>query len=653
MTTINIGIVAHVDAGKTSLTERVLYETHVIDTIGRVDEGTTQTDTLDLERRRGITIKASVVSFHVDGLKVNLIDTPGHADFLAEVERSLAVLDCAVLLISAVEGIQPQTRVLFSALTHLDIPTIFFVNKIDRAGAQADRLLDRIRQQLTPRILPLYQTTSLGTKAASVAPCSLDDPAFRAACLDQLVLADDALLDAYVEGESITDAEIHDALRRQVARATLFPVVFGSALTGVGVHALLDVVASLAPVSGSQDCDPLSGIVFKLEKVPTGEKIAYVRLFGGSLCVKSRVTLQRRGQGGNIQTFTDKVQKLHVFCDGRTVQTPRIGAGEFCKVWGLRDARIDDIVGEVPPSLRAHHFAVPHLEARIDSVDPGLRHDLYQALQVLAEEDPLIAVVRDNADQALYLRFFGEVQREVIESMLADRFGLAVRFAETGVVCVEKPGGIGEAIEVMGAAENPFIATVGFRVAPGPPNSGVTYHRPSGALPLAYYRVIEDAARATLAQGLYGWEVTDIVITLIATARTPATTGTDFRNLTPLALMGALANAGAVVYEPVNQFELSVPTSAIGTAMFKLAALGATYAPPLPRGESDLLTGTLPLVATEPFKRELASFTGGEGVFIARDAGVRRKEGAPPTRHRHDWNPLNRKEYLLHVQRVR
>ncbi len=156
MSTLNIGIVAHVDAGKTSLTESILYETHVIDEIGRVDKGTTQTDSLDLEKRRGITIKASVVSFFVDTLKVNLIDTPGHADFLAEVERSLSVLDGAILLISAVEGIQAQTRILFSALSKLHIPTIIFINKIDRSGAQADELLQRVREKLTEHIIPLY-----------------------------------------------------------------------------------------------------------------------------------------------------------------------------------------------------------------------------------------------------------------------------------------------------------------------------------------------------------------------------------------------------------------------------------------------------------------------------------------------------------------
>lgn len=247
MTTINIGIVAHVDAGKTSLTERILYETHVIDEIGRVDKGTTQTDSLDLEKRRGITIKASVVSFFVNTLKINLIDTPGHPDFLAEVERSFNVLDGAILLISAVEGIQAQTKILLSALLKLRIPTIIFINKIDRSGAQSDELIKRIKEKLTEHIIPLYRTEHIGTKHASVAQNHLYDPTFLQACIEQLSLNDEQLLAAYVEGETITEGQLRTALVQQVGQAKLSPLFFGSAITGAGVRELLTDLASYFP----------------------------------------------------------------------------------------------------------------------------------------------------------------------------------------------------------------------------------------------------------------------------------------------------------------------------------------------------------------------------------------------------------------------
>ena len=652
MTTINIGIVAHVDAGKTSLTERILYETHVIDEIGRVDKGTTQTDSLDLEKRRGITIKASVVSFFVQDLKINLIDTPGHPDFLAEVERSFSVLDGAILLISAVEGIQAQTKILFSALFKLRIPTIIFINKIDRSGAQADELIKHVKEKLTEHIIPLSRTEHIGTKHACVAQNHLHDPTFLQACIEQLTLFDEQLLAAYVEGETITEGQVRTALMQQVGEAKLSPVFFGSALTGVGVRELLADLVSLFPSTTSLEDAPLSGVVFKLEKEATGEKVAYVRVFSGSMRVRTSVNLQRRKHDGEIETYTGKIQKLHVFWEGKTVQAQQVRAGEFCKVWGLKEVKIGDVVGEWSDHIKTLHFATPKYETRIEATRREQDHQLYQALLELAEEDPLISVLKDDVHQTIYLRMFGEVQKEVIETMLKEHSGLDVRFAETSIVCIEKPRGTGQAREIIGAAENPFVATVGFLVEPGPADSGVTYKSTSGALPLAFYRAIEKTVRATLAQGVYGWEVTDIVVTLTHTGQLPGTTASDFRNLVPLVLMEALSQAGTDVYEPINQFELSVPASAINTAMFKLSELRAVYEQPILHNDTFLLTGTLPVETSEEFRRELPAFTEGEGVFLAQEAGFLKKEGECPTRKRMDHNPLNRKEYLLHVQHV-
>jgi ribosomal protection tetracycline resistance protein len=652
VTTINIGIVAHVDAGKTSLTERILYETHVIDQIGRVDYGTTQTDSLDLEKRRGITIKASVVSFFVDTLKINLIDTPGHPDFLAEVERSLSVLDGAILVISAVEGIQAQTTILFSALRRLRIPTIIFINKIDRSGAQSDHLLKRVKEKLTEHIIPLYRPVDLGTKHASVAPNHLHDPAFLQACIEQLALNDERLLAAYVAEETFTEAQIRAALMQQVGEARLSPVFFGSAITGAGVRELLAELGSYIPSHTGLEEAPLSGIVFKLEKEATGEKIAYVRVFSGELRVRTAVNLQRRKHDGEFETYPGKLQKLQLFWEGKTVQAQHVVAGEFCKAWGLKAVKIGDVIGEWSDHSTMLHFATPKLETRIEAAHREQEHQLYHVLLELAEEDPLIAVLKDEVHQELYLRLFGEVQQEVIETMLKEQHGLEVRFSETGIVCLEKPSGTGQAIEIIGAAENPFLATVGLKVEPGSAGSGVTYTYTPGALPLAFYRAIETTARTTLAQGLYGWEVTDILVTLTQTGYTPITTAGDFRNLVPLVLLEALAQAGTEVYEPINQFELSVPASAISTAMSKLSQLRAIYEQPILQSDTFLLTGTLPVETSGEFRRALPGFTEGQGVFLAQAAGFRKKAGEWPTRKRMDHNPLNRKEYLLSIQRV-
>jgi ribosomal protection tetracycline resistance protein len=656
VTAINIGIVAHVDAGKTSLTERILYETHVISEIGRVDKGTTQTDSLELEKRRGITIKASVVSFFVNDLKVNLIDTPGHADFLAEVERALSVLDAAILVISAVEGIQAQTRTLFAALTKLRIPTLIFINKIDRAGAQAETLIARIKEKLTERVLPINTPERLGMKDAAIIPNQLSDHAFLQACVEQLALNDERLLAAYLDGATITEAIAKTALAQQTREARIYPILFGSAITGVGAQELLAELAHLLPVHADLNDAPLTGVVFKLEKEATTERVAYVRVFAGRLLVRTTVTIQRRERDGAITTHTGKIQGLHRFIQGRTAQAAEVEAGEFCKVWGLKDVKIGDVVGDWSESLKSLRFATPLMETRITASQPSQDHHLYLALQELAEEDPLIVVTKDDVHQALYLRIFGEVQQEVIEVTLMERFGLAVEFSETTPICIEKPRGVGQAIEIMGTADNPFKATIGFMVEPGPAGSGVTYNIIPGALPPHFHRAIEDAARAALAQGLHGWEVTDVVVTLTQTGynshRNDGTKRLDFANLVPLVLLEALAQAGTDVYEPINQFELNGPAEAISASIRKLTALRAVFDQPILRGDSFLLTGALPVSTTETFRRALPSFTGGEGVFMVHGTGFLKIDGEYPTRKRRDHNPLNRDEYLLYTQRV-
>ncbi|GCE28919.1 tetracycline resistance protein [Dictyobacter alpinus] len=655
MRTVNIGIVAHVDAGKTSLTERILYETHVINEIGKVDQGNTQTDSMELERQRGITIKASIVSFCVQAheLKVNLIDTPGHADFIAEVERSFSVLDGAVLLISAVEGIQAQTKFLMSILIKLNIPTIIFINKIDRRGAQSDTLLTRITEKLTERIIPLSTPDNLGSKQAFIIEKSFEhDQAFLETCLEQLALHDDRWLEAYASNENVSAEQIRCALTKQVREAKLYPIFFGSAMTGVGVTELLTGIATFFPTNTNVEDAPLSGVVFKLEQEVGGEKIAYIRLFSGRINVRAYITVCQRMDAHETETHTEKVKKLHVFKEGKTIQVASVEAGDFCKVWGLQDVRIGDIVGTWSERIKDLHFVAPQMEARIEPRHPEQTLQLYRALVEMSAEDPLIHVLKDTFHHELYLRLFGEVQKEVVASVLSEKYRLAVHFSETRVVCVEKPAGTGQDVEYKGAEGNPFVATVGFRIEPGLPDSGISYKLEVklGSLPLPFHRAIEETARETLKQGLYGWEVTDVAVFLTHTGySSPVTVAGDFRKLVPLVLMNALAQAGTAVYEPLYQFELNVPAHAISKAMFKLSALQAIFEQPTLRGDTFVLTGTIPLTTAEEFKNGLHAFTEGEGIFVTKPGGFRKIEHTFPTRKRADYNPLNRKDYMLHI----
>ncbi|ASI78424.1 GTP-binding protein [Bacillus pacificus] len=646
MTTINIGIVAHVDAGKTSLTERILYETNVIKEIGRVDGGSTQTDSMELERQRGITIKASVVSFFIDDLKVNVIDTPGHADFIAEVERSFRVLDGAILVISAVEGVQAQTKILMRTLQKLNIPTILFVNKIDRRGANSEKVVKQIKTILSNEAFPFYSVLNEGTKEARIIEYkSYDD------CIERLAPYNESLLESYVNNEIVTDTMLRKELIKQIAQANVYPIFFGSAMTGIGVSELLENISALLPAHNLSQDEELSGIVFKIEREPSGEKIAYVRVFSGNLHVRKHVDIQR----DESLPHKEKIKKMCMFHNGDAVQTSTVPSGEFCKVWGLSDIKIGDIIGARTDYIKDIHFAEPQMEAAIDAVPKERIHDLYAALMELCEEDPLIKVWKDDVHNELYIRLFGQVQKEVIETTLFEKYNLQVTFSNTRVVCIEKPIGIGISVEVMGEKTNPFYATVGFKVERGELNSGITYKLgvELGSLPLAFHKAIEDTVFQTLKQGLYGWEVTDIIVTLTHTGyASPVTTASDFRNLTPLVLMDALKKAETYVYEPVNAFELTVPEQAISTAMYKLAAISATFAEPIFNNDSYQLTGSLPVAKTENFKRMLHSLTEGEGIFTTKPAGFTKLKPPFPTRKRVDYNPLNRKDYLLHVLRA-
>jgi ribosomal protection tetracycline resistance protein len=653
--TLNLGVLAHVDAGKTSLTERLLHAAGVIGEVGSVDDGTTQTDSLALEQKRGITIKSAVASIVVDDVAVNLIDTPGHPDFVAEVERSLSVLDGAVLVVSAVEGVQAQTRVLMRALKRLRLPTLIFVNKIDRSGAQCGPLLQSISEKLTPAIVPMGSTSGLGTRGAGFTPYGAADGDFTSALLDLLADHDDALLARYVRDEgAVSYGLLRGELAAQTKKALVHPVFFGSAMTGAGVDALISGIAELLPAAEGDPDGPVSGTVFKVERGPAGEKIAYVRVFSGTVRMRDRLRL-RNGE--------ETVTAIEVFEPGSGVREDSVAAGQIGRLHGLGGARIGDAIGEPRESREDRHFSPPTLEAVVVPRRPEDRGALRVALDQLAEQDPLIAVRQDDVRQELYVSLYGEVQKEVIGETLADEFGVGVEFRDTTTVCVERPVGTGEAVETIGEETNPFLATVGLRVEPAPIGAGVRFglEVELGTIPLYVYKAVEEFRRAmegtvqeTLQGGLYGWRVTDCAVTMTRSGYwSPVSTARDFRLLTPLVLMDALKRAGTVVCEPVLRFHLEAPADTLGTVLTALARLGAAPRTQETRGASQVLEGEIPAARVRDLQGRLAGLTRGEGVLecdfdVARYRPV---EGRPPTRSRTDNNPLNRKEYLLRVAR--
>nr|WP_214323914.1 TetM/TetW/TetO/TetS family tetracycline resistance ribosomal protection protein [Nonomuraea sediminis] len=595
---LNIGILAHVDAGKTSLTERLLFQTGAIDRLGSVDRGDTQTDTGDIERRRGITIRTAVAAFTVGDLHVNLIDTPGHSDFIAEVERALGVLDGAILVVSAVEGVQPQTRILMKTLRRLALPTLIFVNKLDRAGARPREVLGQIRRRLSP------SAVALGDDNVP----------------EILAEHDDGILKRLVDGDTPSREEIREAIARQCAEGVLHPVFLGSAVTGQGVADLLDGLR-LLPTSAAGT--GLSGTVFAVERTPTGEKVAYVRLRAGTLHARRRSTWYRRRPGGGVQEYEARPTALRVI--GGRRDEPR--AGDIAKVWGVPQVRVGDRVGSPPePGELTHHFALPSLETVVRPRRTEERGRVHQALAALAEQDPLISI-RTLAGGQTSVLLYGEVQKEVIAETLARDFGVEADFEPSSPVYLERPAGAGEtAEEITRHGRNDFWATVGLRVEPGPRGSGLTYRLgvELGSLPPAFQRAIEDTVAATLRRGPHGWPVTDVVVTLTRSGyASPISTAGDFRGRTAEVLMDALRRAGTRVYEPCHRFELEIPAQAFSQVTARLAGLGAELSDTLQQGDTWLIKGELPARRVHEFEQQLPGLSHGEGVWLSAPSGDR------------------------------
>jgi ribosomal protection tetracycline resistance protein len=667
--TLNLGILAHVDAGKTTLTERLLYAAGVIDAPGSVDKGTTRTDSLDLERQRGITIKTAVVSFPLDGVTVNLVDTPGHPDFIAEVERSLSILDGAVLVLSAVEGVQSQTRLLMRALQRLRVPTLLFVNKIDRTGARDDDLLAEIKARLTPGVVAMGDVDALGTRDARFVAATAGDDGFRAMLAETLAERDDSLLAAFVEDDAIPYGRLRTALAAQTSRSLVHPLFFGSAITGAGVEALMAGIAELLPAADGDADAPASGTVFKIERGAVGEKIAYVRMFAGAVRVRDRVRV-----GADSE---QKVTALEVFARGAAEQSSAVSAGEIAKLWGLAEARIGDAIGEPSTRRLEHHFTPPTLEAVVVPATSDDRARLGVALGQLAEQDPLIAVRQNVERREISVCLYGEVQKEVIQATLAAEFGVEVSFRETTTIYIERPAATASSLETLQDETNPFLATIGLRVEPAAPGSGVSFQLDLDPrlVPLYLYgsadrfaEVIARLVRRTLQEGLRGWEVTDCAVALTdcdyyigdGQGKRPGggphlhgsgTEVADFRRLTPMVLMQALAEAGTLVCEPIARVRIEAPAGSLSAVLPALARLGGRIAAPVHEGGLSVIEVALPFVRVHDLQRQLPGLTGGEGVLESELAGYEPVTGEPPIRRRTTPNPLNREEYVMHIAR--
>jgi ribosomal protection tetracycline resistance protein len=638
---LNLGILAHVDAGKTTLTEKLLHLAGVIDEPGSVDSGTTQTDALALERQRGITIKAAVVAFPVGDTTVNVVDTPGHPDFISEVERVLAVLDGAVLVLSAVEGVPPQTRILMRALQRLHVPTLLFINKIDRMGADPGAVLAAVRSRLTSNVLAMGSVSEPGSRGARFRAYEGHDTTFRDREAAALAEHDDNLLAAYVDGRHASARQRRTALSEQTRAGVMHPVFAGSAMTGAGVVDLMRGIQTLLPdADGEPDASP-SGRVFKIERGTRGEKVAYVRMVDGSVRPRQRLDLPASRVG--------KVSGIEVFETGRWIRAGRLAAGQIGRLHGLAEVRVGDTFGQ-QGGAEELLFAPPTLEASVTPVRTDQGPALRAVLAELADQDPLIDV-RTGDDGLPTVSLYGRVQQEVLGSTLAEEYGIDVHFADAGVLHVERPQRPGAAVARLNTDANPYQATVGLRISPGPTGSGLRFANRTAArdMPLYLYKsvqaftaAIERHVRRALEHGLYGWRVTDALVTLTDVAysvadgppsrRGPTSTAYDFRQVTPVVVAQALRRAGTRVCEPVLRVLIEVPTSDAVAIQQLVTRWGAQLTALTTVGDLTRLEARLVAARLHELQRQLPDLTGGEGALESRFDGYEPVHGPPPTR---------------------
>ncbi|HUN34718.1 MAG TPA: translation factor GTPase family protein [Trebonia sp.] len=651
MRTLNLGILAHVDAGKTSLTERLLFEAGALAELGSVDAGTTRTDSMDIERRRGITVRANVASFAAGDVQVNLIDTPGHSDFIAEVERSLAVLDAAVLVVSAVEGVQPQTVVLWRVLRRLAVPTAIFINKVDRRGADPARVRAEIARRLAApsgaRLLVLTDVLAAGSPGACAQPARLDD----AAAIDVLTSGDDGLLRAAIDGPKVTEAMAMRSARRQVGQGDVVPVAAGSALTGAGVPGLLALLPRLLP-SARPATSSLSGLIYKIEHSPHG-MLAHCRLFGGELRVRDRAVLTA-GQPGVITSLERSTPQGWV--PARVAR-----AGDVVRMRGIGSARTGAWIGAAIPGRATRQFPRPALESVVEPVSPAGRGRLFSALRELAEADPLINLRVNEEHGEIAVSLYGEVQKEVIGDLLAGQFGVAATFRPTVTVYIERIRAAGTAVARIPDKTTPYLATLGFRVEPAPAGSGLAcgLEVERGSMPPSFFAATWEGVRTGLAQGRSGWAIPDARVVLTDTGYCPrqsamhqkfnksvSSVGADFRNLAPLLIHEALRAAGTVVCEPVETFHLEIPPGALPAVTMTITRLSGLVTGTSPAAESLALAGTLPTRSVQPLLRQLPEQTSGEGVFTSEVTHYTPVAGPPPARRRIGPDPLDRAEWF-------
>lgn len=625
----NIGIFAHVDAGKTTLSEQLLSHAGAIRTLGSVDSGTAHTDLLPVERRRGISVKATCVSMEHKGVQINLIDTPGHADFSAEIERSLWALDSAVLVVCAVEGVQPQTELLFEAMCAQNIPVIFFLNKIDRDGADVEGAMAQIHSLLSKKAVLLEDTDGI---------CEL------------LCDNDDDFMERYLGGEDISSDEIHSRFAALSQTAQAYPVLCGSALRDNGVMPLLDAIVDYSPQP--EQGENLCGVVFAAQQDKVQGRGVWVRLYGGELENRDAIDLPvgidpTTGEERRVQT---KVAQIYG-TDGKPVG--RLEAGEIGLVYGLGKIPIGHILGDeqaLPRKVEPGKLRTPLIMVRATPEKPEDMQNLRQACEILSGEDPLLQSQYIPTLNELQLKVMGTIQLEVLEEILENRFDLKVTFSPPAIIYKET---ISQAAEgwVAYTMPKPCWAKLRFLIEPAPRGSGVSYSSkvPVKDIAVRYQHQVEQAIPLALNQGRLGWQVTDVKLTLIGGEHhLEHTHPLDFIVATPMSVQDGLRNGGSTLLEPILKVKFRLPAECVGRVMSDINTMRGEVLDSVSDGDRMILYALVPVQTSLDYSVTLATVTGGRGTMMATLNGYREcplELGA--TTPRRNVDPLDKAKYIL------
>ena len=585
---ITMGILAHVDAGKTTLSEGILYTCKAIRKLGRVDHQDAFLDTNTLERNRGITIFSKQAECTLGEFGMTFLDTPGHVDFSAEMERTLQVLDYAILVISGADGVQGHTETLWRLLSRYQIPVFLFINKMDQPGTDREALLAEVKEKLDANCVEFSADQT--------------DEEWK----EQVAVCDEQVMEAYLEGEEISREQIRQMIRER----KLFPCYFGSALKMTGVEEFLDDLK--LRIRETSYPETFGAKIYKITRDNQGERLTHMKITGGTLKVKSVLSNGRPGETGE-GIWQEKVNQIRIYSGEKYTMVSEVKAGTVCAVTGLTATYPGQGLG----SEQASDMPVlePVLSYRIGLPTEVNVHQALLQLRQLEEEEPLLHIVWNETLGEIYAQVMGEVQIEILKSLIKERFGMAVTFDEGNIVYKET---ILEPVEGVGHFEPlRHYAEVHLLLEPGETGSGLTFTTDCSedVLDRNWQRLILTHLEEREHKGvLIGAPITDMKITLLTgRAHIKHTEGGDFRQATYRAVRQGLRKAKSQLLEPYYEFRLEVPSEQVGRSMTDIQKMLGEFDPPKTEGEMTVLTGSAPVVTMRDYQKEVISYTSGRG----------------------------------------